>query len=627
MITSFDDFLFESVKDVKIYYSIAFAERLASIYNNTQYVEVKNLVRSLLNIQDTTRYMSDSSFIDITDKNDKISFIPVSRLQRMYDEKKLSIENLGGKYQVDFEQWIWQNSQDRQVGGLSEPFLRFRQEVGLGRFVSKIFREVIKSEISDSTLEKFINHYKSLHDFEKDASSRIQLVSGEDIRKWYLADNYSEIKGQLGSSCMRYESCQKYLDIYVENPEVCQLLILWANEQKTKISARALVWKLTNGKTVMDRIYSVADYEQNLFKDWAKQQGWTHVSQLTGQNTIQLQKSTFDYYPYMDNFCYLNIDSKILTNSGSLSDSGWFQLQNTDGSYSSDDNTVWSEYHGEYLDRDNAVYCDDVDSYVHVDDAIYLEYCDKWVSPNADVSYSNYHGESYYTDDTVYSEVLQDSLYNQSAEEIRINQEGDTDWIPDDLSLDQFVQVEIDGEEVRTLKKFTIFDPIEKKYHFLDEVIDGVSILKVIENKLEGVEVVRKKILEAIINSPITEKSLKQKFTKLQNLYNRYCGHYTDLDKLLKLFIFLYPKEFISKRTLQIKRYSWDEAKKLKRKLKDEANPKLLRKLGFSEKYEEVLDRFSESNIYNMFYLSYFFIEDIIQEQEALEMWYKDKLS
>ena len=621
MITSFDDFLFESVKDVKIYYSLAFSERLSSIYNNTQYVEVKNLVRSLLNIQDTTRYRSDSSFIDITDKNDKISFIPISRLQRIYDEKKLSI---------DFEDWIWQNSQDRQAGTLSEPFLRFRQEVGLGRFVSKIFREVIKSEISDSTLEKLINHYKSLHDFEKNANQRIKLVSGEDIRKWYLSNNYSEVKGQLGSSCMRNESCQKFLDIYVENPEVCQLLVLFANEEKTKISARALVWKLTNGKTVMDRIYSVADYEQNLFKDWAKQQGWVHVSQLTGQSTIQLKKAQFDYYPYMDSFCYLNKDLKLLICDGDLmpvSNSPWFQLQNTDGSYSSGDNSVWSNYHGEYIEIDNAIYCEDISDYVHVDDAIYLEYCSRWVSPNADVTYSNYHGETYYTEDTVYSEILKDSLFVESADSIRINQEGDTDWIPDDLSLDQFVQVEIDGEEVRTLKKFTIFDPIEKKYHFLDEVIDSISILNVIENKLEGVEVDREKILESIIDSPITENSIKQKFVKLQKLYNMYCGHFNDLDKLLKLLIFVYPKDFMSKRTLQIKDYSWDEAKKLKRRLKDEAKPELLGKLGFSEKYEEVLDRLSESYIYNMFYLSYFFIEDLIQDQEALEMWYKDKLS
>lgn len=36
----------------------------------------------------------------------------------------------------------------------------------------------------------------------------------------------------LGKSCMSHKECQSFLDIYVENPEVCQMLIHLDKEGK-----------------------------------------------------------------------------------------------------------------------------------------------------------------------------------------------------------------------------------------------------------------------------------------------------------------------------------------------------------------------------------------------------------
>ena len=52
------------------------------------------------------------------------------------------------------------------------------------------------------------------------------MVKGEDIRYWYYEEKYDGYGGSLNGSCMKHKKCQHYFGIYVENPEVCQLLIL-----------------------------------------------------------------------------------------------------------------------------------------------------------------------------------------------------------------------------------------------------------------------------------------------------------------------------------------------------------------------------------------------------------------
>ena len=91
--------------------------------------------------------------------------------------------------------------------------------------VNRVFEKSGKS-ITSQEVEKFVNSYKTRFKMMIDMESLFEFVKGEDIRKWYLEDNYQLIRGQLGNSCMRYNKCQSYLDIYTKNPDVCQLLIL-----------------------------------------------------------------------------------------------------------------------------------------------------------------------------------------------------------------------------------------------------------------------------------------------------------------------------------------------------------------------------------------------------------------
>lgn len=113
-----------------------------------------------------------------------------------------------------------------------------RNNVKIGRFVNKLLDVwfsvnkyssggyATKETFTPAVIEKFVNAYSAKVLFNQNIFDSFEVVSEEDIRYWYLEDNYAYKTGQLGQSCMRYEECQPYMDLYVENPEVCSLLIL-----------------------------------------------------------------------------------------------------------------------------------------------------------------------------------------------------------------------------------------------------------------------------------------------------------------------------------------------------------------------------------------------------------------
>ena len=60
----------------------------------------------------------------------------------------------------------------------------------------------------------------------------------------------------------------------MQSPEVCTLVIYKSDDDTDKILGRALLWKLRDGKRFMDRIYTANDSDVQLFKDYAKENGW-----------------------------------------------------------------------------------------------------------------------------------------------------------------------------------------------------------------------------------------------------------------------------------------------------------------------------------------------------------------
>lgn len=187
-----------------------------------------------------------------------------------------------------------------------------------GALAGKIFRNLPAKEV-----ENFNNQYRATimrNDF------KFEVVSGKDITKYYFAGSYAAEKGSLGASCMKYQNCQGYFDIYTTNSAVKMLVML---DEDDKLMGRALLWDF-DGNKVMDRIYTTNDMELPYhFKAWANKNEYIYKKEQKWNNTIQfeshgkridhkfgikLENVEFERYPYIDTFKFLDKSNKMLYN-------------------------------------------------------------------------------------------------------------------------------------------------------------------------------------------------------------------------------------------------------------------------------------------------------------------------
>lgn len=213
---------------------------------------------------------------------------------------------------------------------------KYRTTVKVGRFISKfMLKEArINFNISDRDIEIFVNLFKSYFDTD---TSKYKIVSGDEILDWYLYENYhlpfGHKHGSLWNSCMRYREKNSYMNIYAVNPEKVKMLV-HINEDG-KLRTRALLWEEVydqhgNKFKVMDRIYSVYDYEVLSFKKWATDNNYIYKKEqsskrerlfVTPDGTMDLKlkvgldKWKIEYYPYIDTFKFLNYGNGVLSNN------------------------------------------------------------------------------------------------------------------------------------------------------------------------------------------------------------------------------------------------------------------------------------------------------------------------
>lgn len=407
-LSNYLEFLLEALskQEMRLYYSDEFRNILKNMSSQS------SIAQSLLTSEDSNQTLDIYTLIDITEKNDTISLIQVNRITRG---------------NPDLGETLPYNIRDKKSG--SEFWNKARTEMKIGRWVKRIFTEVHKNELSDAKIEEFVNLYKSIID--GDGVDNFELVEGEDIRKWYLEKNYESRKGELGNSCMRHNSCQPYLDIYVKNPDVCKLLILKSKSDTDRIIGRALIWKLENGKYYMDRAYTINNSDQILYENWANSKKMLKYSDYD-DDIMSIQLGDFEYktYPYMDTFSvYSRVEKKLSNDEDLWPDSGYIKIQETGGGFISDE-VIWSDYLNENIPVDDSQWCDDIEDYIYSDDAIYLEYKSIYVANAENVMYSYYDGGYYYKEDLVYSDVMKGYIAEDNSDLIKIisNKDGDKDW-------------------------------------------------------------------------------------------------------------------------------------------------------------------------------------------------------
>lgn len=213
------------------------------------------------------------------------------------------------------------------------------QEIKAGRGMKSLLVSAGMDK-TDKEIEEFVNGFKTAYDILNNAFRFFDIVEGEDIRKCYNYNNYeSECNGQLGNSCMKSPNCSKFFDIYCLNPEKCKLIILKAGKTKGigKIKGRALLWKLDDGRTLMDRIYTNNDSDIKLFLEFGKKNGWIHKDNLRDSVSVTLNPIEYKLFPYMDTLTIYYNNAHILSNSHELDGfktAACYSLRSTSGGYS-----------------------------------------------------------------------------------------------------------------------------------------------------------------------------------------------------------------------------------------------------------------------------------------------------
>jgi hypothetical protein len=311
-----------------------------------------------------------------------------------------------------------------------------RSEIAYGRGLRKIFSYVDHC-IHDEYIEKLSNYLRGQFEF----TGKFTMVFGEDVKKWYHQNTYHDNAGSLNNSCMKKPSCQEYLEIYVNNPDIVQMLI--ATDLDDLLIGRALVWKTQEGITFMDRIYG-SDQTIQAFLEYAKEKEWhhksnqnhsssNHVTNHLGEKSsskflsVHLNTSNLDYLPYMDTFKFTDdIEDGYFNNI-----SGEYVLENIDGSWPDEsgyvtticgtrvheDDARWSSYHSEWYLEDDVVWSNYHDSYIEYEQCIHVN--DEYYMNDADcIVHSEYEDEYLHTDDAIWSEVMEDYIYEHRAKEM-----------------------------------------------------------------------------------------------------------------------------------------------------------------------------------------------------------------
>lgn len=110
-----------------------------------------------------------------------------------------------------------------------------RTKIKIGRFIKRFLSKEAFNEfgINDSDVEKFVNYYKSYFNYDP---KKLIVVEGEDIKKYYLEDNYFRPDGyrygSLWNSCMRQSDRNKFMTLYSVNP--VKMLVLLTDDGKVR---------------------------------------------------------------------------------------------------------------------------------------------------------------------------------------------------------------------------------------------------------------------------------------------------------------------------------------------------------------------------------------------------------
>jgi hypothetical protein len=268
------------------------------------------------------------------------------RNQEVEVVKELSSEELANffgstGYKITHIKFINQNSKEEcetfyDTNKLSKDISEIKQsEVKVGRFATSILTKA-GLEFKPTEIEDFVSKYKTAIQIRNDIFKRFEIVSGDDIKKFYNEEAYYERGGTLGGSCMRYSKCANFLNIYSKNPDKVSLIILKSDKDPEKIIGRAILWTDDKDRRFMDRVYIINHANQTLFVEYAIKNGFYYKKNQTysegdpimfnGQQlsmedsvvTVELKPGSYYEYPYADTLKYYDTSTGYISNDDSM---------------------------------------------------------------------------------------------------------------------------------------------------------------------------------------------------------------------------------------------------------------------------------------------------------------------
>jgi hypothetical protein len=170
-------------------------------------------------------------------------------------------------------------------------------------------------------MENFVTTFQSLLDIDSNEDD-LKIVSGQDITYWYQEKKYHNLNYDkfgnglttLSKSCMRNSNLGYTPKLYEMNPDKVNMFIVTSKDGKLK--GRALLWRLDNGKILMDRCYYMNEKIEKMMYMVGILNGWIvkmhYINKYwdgTLKNKINCEVSNLRYLegmklPYFDTFIY-----------------------------------------------------------------------------------------------------------------------------------------------------------------------------------------------------------------------------------------------------------------------------------------------------------------------------------
>jgi hypothetical protein len=203
MILNYLDFIIEENHEVEYWISNRLYDLIERMQDSTTSTRMIDLIGIILGINNSKQ--DNITYLDVTDKNDIISFFSLDKLfQIYYEEKKLTgdrnFKKISDQTFEDFIEWL-PNVFDSTFKD-PKSFLwnsPKRTDINVGRLFVKILTK-IKIDFKPKEIEELVNLYKSTYD-KINGLKTFHLVKGEEILKYYLEDNYEIKSGDLNNSC------------------------------------------------------------------------------------------------------------------------------------------------------------------------------------------------------------------------------------------------------------------------------------------------------------------------------------------------------------------------------------------------------------------------------------------